>query len=78
MLLWAGLYSVNASEAEAANEDVPKPPPNFSPGSLISPKPSAPKPSTGSVNSAPSKPGGSEGVTKGAEKPAGGGASRGR
>jgi hypothetical protein len=78
ILLGVGLSHANGKEAEAANEDVPKPPSNFSPGSLTNPKPSAPQPSTGAGNGAARKPApAGEGSNK-EGKPAGGGSPRGR
>jgi len=71
LLLWAGLSSAIGKEAEAANEDVPKPPPGFSPGNLTNP--SAPKTSNGSGSGAApktlTKP--TAGPTSGGGKPAG-------
>jgi hypothetical protein len=78
LLIWAGLSNAIGKEAEAANEDVPKPPPGFSPGNLTTQTPSAPKPSTGSGNGAAPKSNPSAGPTNGAGKPAGSVAPRGR
>jgi len=76
-MLWAGLSSVNGTEAEAANEDVPKPPPGFSPGNLTTQR-SAPKTSPAPGKGAAPKTAPSEGAANGSGKPAGGGGSRGR
>jgi hypothetical protein len=76
-MFWAGLSSVNGKEAEAANEDVPKPPPGFSPGNLTNQKPSAPK-TAGSGNGAAPKTSSGGGATTGAGKSGETGASRGR
>jgi hypothetical protein len=73
VLVWVGLSSAIGKEAEAANEDVPKPPPGFSPGNLTNPNASAPRTSNGSGNGAApktlTKP--TAGPTSGGGKPAG-------
>ena len=73
LLLWAGLSSAIGKEAEAANEDVPKPPPGFSPGNLTTQSTGTPKTSNGSGSGAApktlTKP--TAGPTSGGGKPAG-------
>jgi hypothetical protein len=79
VLLCAGLSHVHGKEAEAANEDVPKPPPGFSPA-LGFTKPQSDKPSqppTGSANGTDKKSAPSGGVT-GTVKPDASGSVRGR
>jgi hypothetical protein len=77
-MLMGNLAVANGTPAEAANEDVPKPPPGFSPGGLTVPRQNAPKESTGSGNGAAPKTNPSSGAAKGTSKPAASGGSRGR
>jgi hypothetical protein len=74
ILIWAGLSGARGTEAEAVNEDVPKPPPGFSPGNITTQKSSSAKTPAGAGNGGAQSSTPSGGVTNGAGKPAGSGA----